>query len=461
MRKKQYKETKVKDRRSIVRALNTFSEQYDYIYCDTNTKGRLNLDTKRLTLVFSNTLSVYMSNIVFSKSNAKIELSKYINIINTIDNLISINRKLELKKRLKVLVESTVQNKSFEKNESNYISVFFDSNKKENIITQISYLVDNNITFAMKLYNQIKNRIQYKNLDLYKNNSITKINANSINITYLSQQDLFYNKINFIKQHLWLFSEVQMNTLRKGIEKGNYDFLKDEHDDIIANEWIEHYENISSEKSDFIQYIHPRIIEDLTDIFNQYEFLRFNNIYTKKGNIVQFNKYIQNIKSGILKNVKKDFQKIKNDILEKKKEEKEKAKKEKAEKKKAGQESQIDSKNEKTIYYLKKIEDKEEIVVEQNVELIKQEEKNEEIKIVNKIYRDLKKLWISINDTLTDKFHIELMYIYYMDIDDFKYYDGNGLTPIQLYAGDFQAELYYPTPIKEKKKKLPKKVLPF
>jgi hypothetical protein len=369
MRQRQYKETKVKDRRSIVRALNTFSEQYDYIYCNNN-KTSFNLDTDRLELIFSNELSKYINNIVYSKSDARIELSKYDNIINTIDNLMSINRKLLLKQELKDLVEITIKDKLLKKSKGGYTSAFFDEDKKENMITQISYLVNDNIKFATKLYNQIKNRIQYKNLDLYQNNSNTKINANNINLTYLTQQDLFNNQIAFIKQHLWLFNTTQMNTLRKGIENGNFNFLYDHHNEIIANEWIEHYEKISKDQSEFTKYIYPRIVNSLTEIFTQFEILKFNKIYTKKGNIVQVNKYIQNVQSDIIKKVK-------------------------------------------------------------------------DRKMANNIYRELKKLWLSMNTTLTEKFHSQLINIYYIDIDYFGFDESRGFKTDELYYGDFMAELYY------------------
>jgi hypothetical protein len=131
MKKKQYKETKVKDKRSIVRSLNTFSTQYEYIYCDNYLKGKIDLSEDRITLYFSNTLFSFVTNIIYSRKDAFIELTKYDNIIGAIDNLISINRKLELKDALKRIVNDTIVKEIHSNTMKEKSSMFFNYKSKD------------------------------------------------------------------------------------------------------------------------------------------------------------------------------------------------------------------------------------------------------------------------------------------------------------------------------------------
>ena len=369
MRQRQYKSTRVKDRRSIVRALNNFSFQYKFIYCDYNSKKVIDLGKEVITLIFSNKPIEYMNNIIYETTDSLIKLTNYENIVETIDNLISINRKLKLKDDLKIIVDKTVINKINTNKEEEYLSVFFDKTKKDTIIQNISVLVDDNILFATKLYNQIKNRIQYDNLDLYSKNTISKNDANTISLTYITKQEIFINQIQFIKANLWLFEESQLSVLREGKKYGDFEFIRDTHPLEIADEWIEHYEKIIDELP---QFIFPTITNSLDEIFTLYELLRYNKVFTKNGNISQKNVYIQNIKNNIFK----------------------------------------------------KVNDK---------------------KITNEIFKNLKKLWVSVNQELSDeKFFYKLIYIYYMDIDEFMFYDGQMIDPISEYYGDFVAHLEFP-----------------
>ena len=53
--------------------------------------------------------------------------------------------------------------------------------------------------------------------------------------------------------------------------------------------------------------------------------------------------------------------------------------------------------------------------------------------------------WVSVYQELSDeKFFYKLIYIYYMDIDEFSLYDGQMIDPISEYYGDFVAHLEFP-----------------
>ena len=153
-----YKTTSCSDKRSIVRALNTFNKQYEFITCD---KMDIDLNIESMTLFYYNK-PTSKKNIIYYKQQAEIDLKDTDLIIETINNLISINRKEDLKK---ALIRAVKDRQFKDKNRSN---PFFTSSIIS--ISQLNEIVRDE-EFDIKLYNQIKNRILFDRTGRYSKNN--------------------------------------------------------------------------------------------------------------------------------------------------------------------------------------------------------------------------------------------------------------------------------------------------
>ena len=156
-KEKRYKKTSIRDKRSIVRALNTFSKQYNYICCD---DSFVDLDFSPITYEYLDYQSNFLKDcIVYSKNEAEVDIRNTNLIIDVIDNMISINRKVDLKEHLKDLV----RNSELDSGTNVFII------RKYTSIENIEELVGD-INFAKKIFSQIENRILFKNTGIYASN---------------------------------------------------------------------------------------------------------------------------------------------------------------------------------------------------------------------------------------------------------------------------------------------------
>lgn len=209
--------TRCRDKRSIVRALNNFSDQYDFIYCG---QKEVNLAIEPIEFYYGDEAATFLfgispaiknqatgvclegsyQNIIYSRIEEKINLYDTNFILKAIDNMISINRQKNIKDVLKEVVQSR---------EVNGINHFF---KNESIaIKSISLALDDekyNDAFIKKLFSQIKNRIKYWRSGIYTNNDKpSNITAQKvIKAVPTSLLEIIYEQINFLMTNISILS---------------------------------------------------------------------------------------------------------------------------------------------------------------------------------------------------------------------------------------------------------------
>ena len=207
---RRYKISSCRDKRSIVRALNTFSKQYEYILCN---EKDIDLNIKPMTLIYEDNIDDDKESIIYSQSLSDIELQDTKIILNTIDNLISINRKEDIKQELK----DAVLKRQY--NDNKYSNPFF---KSELIsLSQIENIVDNE-KFAKRIYNQIKNRIMFKRSGIYTTNYNESTVKNRIKTSPIALEIIVKKKFEFVIANLWLFSSdivSRVNEVNNTIDK--------------------------------------------------------------------------------------------------------------------------------------------------------------------------------------------------------------------------------------------------
>lgn len=198
IREKYFKSTSCRDKRSIVRSLNTFSKKFKYITCE---KKDIDLDIDPMTLCYSD--EPKENDVVFSEVESNLELKNTELILETVDNLISINRKEDLKKQIKEAIElRDIDNlNSFFKNE-------------EISIQQIEEIVGNE-KFAHKIFNQIKNRIKFARTGIYTKNTAAARVKNRIKTNPTTFTEIELKEFDFVIDNLWLLEDSVIEDLEK------------------------------------------------------------------------------------------------------------------------------------------------------------------------------------------------------------------------------------------------------
>lgn len=218
-----YHMTSCRDKRSIVRALNNFSNQYDFIYCG---KNEVNLAIESFELNYGNKYDDFAfgltsgnlsekerndiqhklinnKNIIFSNNEAKIDLCNTQLILEAIDNLISINRQEHLKDTLKSVVESKEMNgkNSFFHNEDialHSINVALNTGEEE----------EYSDAFIKKLFSQIKNRVKFRRSGVYATNDSASnvVSQKLISIIPTSHIEIIQKQLDFLLQNIDILS---------------------------------------------------------------------------------------------------------------------------------------------------------------------------------------------------------------------------------------------------------------
>jgi len=257
--------TRCRDKRSIVRALNTFSKQKKYIKCDDT---EVDLSIKPMTLLYSDEKydSVFVkkkkknenkvidehakqrieqeeryklgskTNIIFSKEEAFIDLQDTEIILETIDNLISLDYRPEIKEKLKDIINERILRGQ---------NIFLSAQRENLSLLEIENIVPTP-RFAKTIYSQIKNRIMFNRSGVYstkdEGSRVTKGKMLKINPT--DDIGIKQKQLKLILSELWLLDEETIEKvaeLKNGInqEKANEHF-NIEHTDFVHNSTMFH-----------------------------------------------------------------------------------------------------------------------------------------------------------------------------------------------------------------------------
>jgi hypothetical protein len=199
-KEKRYKTTSIRDKRSIVRTLNTFSKQYEYICCDDKF---VDLDLEPVKYYYMDKENDYFKNsIVFSKSNAQIDSRNTDLILDAIDNMISINRKTDLKDELKDIVRN--------KELGNGVNTFLLN--KDLSIKEIKEVVSDS-KFAKKIFSQIENRVIFRRTGIYSsNNDSSTIKSKQILPIPTNLISSLNEELEYVINKLYLFEKEPIET---------------------------------------------------------------------------------------------------------------------------------------------------------------------------------------------------------------------------------------------------------
>ena len=207
-KEKRYKTTSIRDKRSIVRTLNTFSKQYEYICCDDKFVD-LDLEPVRYYYI-DKPNDFFKKNIVFSKSKAQIYCRSTKLILGAIDNMISINRKTELKDDLKDIVRN--------RELGNGVNTFLLN--KDLSIKEIEEVVSDS-KFAKKIFSQIENRVIFRRTGIYSfNNKSSTIKSKQILPIPTNLIDSLNEQLEYVIDKLYLFEQepIDLDALQEQIE---------------------------------------------------------------------------------------------------------------------------------------------------------------------------------------------------------------------------------------------------
>jgi hypothetical protein len=231
MEEKRYSFTKIRDKRSIVRALNTFKKQCNFIYCE---KKEVDLNIEPMKLYYSDEIVKNINydkkvdtsendkmidaldkNIIYNKDVESIELQNTNLICDEIDNLLSINNKKDLKEELKICVK---------KRDIQGINNFF---KNEALsLMQIEQIVESE-SFAKRIFSQLKNRISFKRSGVYSTKYAKSKITKMIELEPISHADVFEIKLDYVIDKLWLYESDTQEKYKK-LKKQYVEYANDE-----------------------------------------------------------------------------------------------------------------------------------------------------------------------------------------------------------------------------------------
>ena len=270
---RRYGRTSVRDKRSLVRSLDSFTKQYKYAFIEKvslNDKQEIEFG-KLMGLSFSQESQKrigevgYGSSMIYSADVALNDLSTQETIANAIDNMISINKKYRYKEALKAILDEYSEQG---------VSTMFEQSNEENVIQQISKSFECSMQYAKRIYQQLKNRVKYAYVGLY---SVNEESTNRINVLlpqYITPYDELKSKINFILKREWLFGDAILNELRarlSEIKKDKTDAYWQEHQEQDIQEKIEEYFGIDILDTDDYTYYDAVEFLQFTYLSDMYE----------------------------------------------------------------------------------------------------------------------------------------------------------------------------------------------
>lgn len=236
---RRYSKTTIRDKRSLIRSLNSFSKQYKYIsiehekrdYKDLIVFGKLMVlsfsqDTKRII-----GKSMHGSRLIYSSDVSNNDLSSHETVLNSIDNLISINSKYEYKKALKSILEDY---------SSKGISSMLQDKYEDTVRKEIENRFKCSSIYAKKIYNQLKSRIKFKDAGLYSVNDADTNKVHTLTPRLLTSYDILKSRLEYILRRDWLLDEPLLNELKSRLSKFNvkedyYEEHKKDLTDVISS----------------------------------------------------------------------------------------------------------------------------------------------------------------------------------------------------------------------------------
>ena len=313
---RRYSRTNVRDKRSLVRSLNSFTKQYKCVFIE-----RVRLNEKK-EIEFGNLMGLsfsqdsqkklgeikFGSGLIYSADDALDNLSTYELIENTIDNMVSINTVYKYKKALKVILDEYSEQG---------VSTMLDESNEEHVIQKISDGFNCSILYAKKIYQQLKNRIKYANAGLYSVNDEATNKVNVLIPNFITPYDELKSDIHYILKRKWLFNDSVLNELRLRVEKLREPkkiFFEEHYEDLIQQ--IEGYfaihiydteDDIYYDALEFLQYTYLKEMYENAPYSNpnytpyEYEFItdyatdNFKNTDSAKSYIQYYNQDVLNI----------------------------------------------------------------------------------------------------------------------------------------------------------------------
>jgi len=265
---RRYGRTTVRDKRSLVRSLNSFTKQYKCVYIDKvylNEKGQIEFG-RAIGLSFSQDSQKKLGieedrGLIYKEDIAYNDLSSYELILEAIDNLISINRRDDYKKALKAILNEYSKDG---------VSFMFKERYENLINLKIQQFFECSDAYAKKIYNQLKNRIKYRYTGVYsKNDSATQM-VNALRPHFLASSDIQQSKIEFVLQREWLYSNDIIEGIKNKMDLSDY---KEEPKDILDE--LSEYFSITISKD---------LINEDSKYYDAVEFLKFLYFQELNGN---------------------------------------------------------------------------------------------------------------------------------------------------------------------------------
>lgn len=241
------------------------------------------------------------------------DLKSYSLIEEEIDNIYIYNRASSKKEDLKSLIKEFVFNPINKKEEQS--CYFFNANQMDIAIRKIQHTLYNDkedknqaYSLAKKIYTQIRNRIQFKNLNFYNYNTGIKNQSNKLTPEFITPLHILKYKIKYIKQMKWIFNEFFLNKIRhylphiiesedgEIVDINEYKrFLNEEqHDKLGSLSYYDYNDSDSSYEND--EYLAPYDYETYSDDSFRDEIREGANSFKKQwgDKYLYFSKIIQN-----------------------------------------------------------------------------------------------------------------------------------------------------------------------
>jgi len=272
-----YQKTSVKLKRHIPRTLNRFTvkNRFDYVEMYNVTLNsdkeiefgevidfifymQSDIDALNKIIGINTNINDETNNIVFNTMVANKDLGSYELILQTIDNLLSINSKYKYKEALKAILQQYSQDN---------ISFMLEDRNESIIISEIEKQFDCSNRYAKRIYNELTNRIRYRYVGLYSENDSNSKAVHTLTPKFLSSLDILKSNIDFILEREWLFNEDILEILRSKIGL----------EDIVFED------NIYIKLSNYFSIkIDTDLIEENSSYYDAVEFL--TNLYFKEEN---------------------------------------------------------------------------------------------------------------------------------------------------------------------------------
>ena len=318
-KEKRYKTTSIRDKRSIVRTLNTFSKQYEYICCDDKF---VDLDLEPVKYYYMDKENDYFKNsIVFSKSNAQIDSRDTKLILDAIDNMISINRQLDLKDELKNIVKN--------RELGNGVNTFLIN--KDLSIDEIEKVV-NDSKFAKKIFSQIENRVIFRGTGIYSsNNDSTTIKARQILPIPTNLIDSLNEQLEYVIDKLYLFEQepIDLDALQEQIDEAEEPINKDKRNKFFSQDDIPTEDNTSlyhpideqafNETGSNNHLTTQQILQNEEGMYNQENYDDYHELIEKYDDAENFNNEYEADIEFLLDEITRfmEYYKIENRLFEK------------------------------------------------------------------------------------------------------------------------------------------------